>query len=122
MKTCNKCGKSDLSWNQRHHERTGKWQLSDHKNKEGDWCVRNNKQKSSYITNKKDFIMCELCKDSSFGLCRSQEDYKKHQKIYHPNGEVLTELDWKAAMGINRMTLKNWKSDAHYSHWDKFIQ
>lgn len=123
-KTCNKCGKSNLDWNKRHHERTGKWQLSDHKNKEGEWCVKNNIEKKSYVASKKDIIMCEYCKDSNFGMCRNEKDYKAHVKAYHPNHEILTSLDYmiKHSGKISRYVLKNWKSDAHYSHWDKFAQ
>lgn len=123
-KTCNKCGKGNLGWNKKYHDKTGKWKLDDHKNKEGEWCIRNNNEKKSYITNKKDVIICEYCKDSSFGLCRSKKDYEAHVKAYHPNHEILTDLDYKMKHSgkVNKNVLKNWKSDAHYSHWNKFAQ
>lgn len=123
-KTCNKCGKKELEWNKKHHERTGKWKLEDHKNKEGEWCVRNDVKSKSYIASKKDIILCEYCKDSNFGLCRSKEDYIAHVKAYHPNREILTNLDYMMQHNgkMDRATLKNWKSDAHYSHWNKFIR
>ena len=30
-KTCMRCGTTDLSWNQVHHQLTGKWKLENHK-------------------------------------------------------------------------------------------
>ena len=41
MKTCNKCGKRDLSWNKTWYDHSGKWQLVNHKNKDDKWCVNN---------------------------------------------------------------------------------
>lgn len=122
-KTCNKCGRNNLSWNKKHHERTGKWKLEDHKNKDGEWCTRNDNVKKSFITSKKDVIMCPFCRESNFGLCRSKEDYETHVKAYHPNGEKLTNLDYMFKHSkVSRTVLKNWKSDSHYSHWDKFAR
>ena len=53
MKTCNKCGKKDLSWNVSWHQHSGKWQLINHKNKDGEWCVNNSlKPKENKLTKK----------------------------------------------------------------------
>ena len=40
-KTCNRCGQSGLRWNKNYHKTTGKWFLQDHKNAEGEWCIKN---------------------------------------------------------------------------------
>jgi len=114
MKTCNKCGKKDLTWNTKWHDYSGKWQLTNHKNKDGDWCVNNIiKPKETKLT-KKDFTMCPLCTDSNFGKCLTK-DYDEHKRKFHPNNEVLTELDYihehMSAYAIKRY----WKHDPHYS-------
>ena len=70
-KTCNKCGVKELNWNRKYHEKTGKWKLQDHKNKEGEWCVRNI-EKKSIVATKEGIILCEYCKESNFGLCRNK--------------------------------------------------
>lgn len=117
-KTCNKCGVKGLWWNKKHHEKTGKWQLIDHKNKKGEWCVRN--LDPNYRPEKKSsIILCELCSETSFGMCRSESDYKQHKHIYHPNNEVLTELDWKMKATPNEIPHVNWSSDPHYSKYVK---
>ena len=123
-KTCNKCGKKELEWNRKHHERTGKWKLEDHKDKQGEWCTKSDMIKKNNIASKKDVILCEYCKDSNFGLCRSKKDYEAHVKSYHPKKEILTNLDYMMMHSgkVNKEVLKNWKSDAHYSHWEKFSQ
>lgn len=89
MKTCKKCGRKVVGWNKPYFEKSGKWRLVDHKTIDGVWCIRNNivEQKEKKIT-KKDCILCPLCSETNFGLCRSKEDFERHTKMYHPNGEV----------------------------------
>ena len=114
MKTCNKCGKKDLSWNVSWHQHSGKWQLINHKNKDGEWCVNNSlKPKENKLT-KKDFTVCPLCTDSNFGYCLNK-DYEEHKKRFHPNGEVLTNLDYMHEHQSAYTTKRFWKHDPHYS-------
>jgi hypothetical protein len=88
MKTCNKCGKKGLFWNREYFEKNGKWKLNDHRNKDNEWCIRNNTIIKEIIKiTKKDYIHCEFCGDSDFGWLR-KENYKEHIKIHHPNGEI----------------------------------
>ena len=116
-KTCNKCGAKNLEWNKKSYELTGKWKLQDHKNKEGQWCVRAKKPELQ-ITRKENIILCEYCSESNFGLCKGKEDYIAHVYAYHPNKEILTNLDYmyqhSKLIGVN---IENWKSD---SHWKKY--
>ena len=63
---------------------------------------------------KKDCILCPLCTESNFGLCRSEKQYELHKKVHHPNGETLTDLDYHAPF-ISKYTIKTfYKSDPHY--------
>ena len=110
-KTCNKCGMKGLSWDKESHDKTGRWKLMDHKNKDGDWCSKNNNKKQNH---QEDHMLCDLCEETSFGLCRTEERYKIHKKVYHPNNEVLTELDWKMKMNHNSKPHDNWSFDPHY--------
>tara|TARA_R110002020_G_scaffold233_4_gene1226 strand:- start:10818 stop:11189 length:372 start_codon:yes stop_codon:yes gene_type:complete len=116
-KICRKCGTGRLDWNKKHHDKTGKWKLNDHKTKEGKWCIRNNTQpeKKTHTV-----ILCEYCKESNFGLCRSEEDYKAHVNAYHPKKEILTNLDYMCMhCGLKGVNLENWKSDLHYKNYVK---
>ena len=115
MKTCNKCGKRGLYWNKEYFEKNGKWKLSDHRNKDGEWCIKSNFIKKEFKqTSKKDCILCPLCTESNFGLCRSEKQYELHKKVHHPNGETLTDLDYHAPF-ISKYTIKTfYKSDPHY--------
>ena len=95
-KTCNKCGVKGLWWNKKHFEKTGKWQLIDHKNKKGEWCVRNSSSKPIITKPKEKPRLCEYCLESNFGLCRTEKDYNIHVKTYHPNKEILTNVKQSA--------------------------
>jgi hypothetical protein len=124
-KTCNRCSVKGLWWNKKHYDKTGKWQLIDHKNKKGEWCVRNNEKKSQHTPIKQTIKLCEYCKDSNFGLCRSEKDYNTHIKAYHPNKEILTNLDYtyKHSGEFSVTVLRNWSSDPHFKkHWDRLIK
>lgn len=122
-KSCNRCGTDKLYWNKKHFEKTGKWQLIDHKNKKGEWCVRNNAPKIMVTDIKEKVRLCEYCEESNFGLCRTEKDYKAHVKTYHPKKEILTNLDYMfmhcRLKGVN---LINWKSDTHYEKYKSIIQ
>ena len=37
-KSCNRCGKRGLTWDQDFHSKTGKWKLENHKTVNGKWC------------------------------------------------------------------------------------
>ena len=124
-KTCNKCGVKGLWWNKKHFEKTGKWQLIDHKNKKGEWCVRNSSSKPIITKPKEKPRLCEYCLESNFGLCRTEKDYNIHVKTYHPNKEILTNLDYmyKTSAEFHSSVLKNWSSDPHFKkHWDRLIK
>ena len=95
MKTCKRCGKKDLGWNRKWQEYSGRWQLDNHKNKDGEWCISNIIKPKLIKITKKDFTICPLCYDTNFGYCRN-EDYEKHEKMFHPNGEVLTNKDFQS--------------------------
>jgi len=114
-KKCNRCGKGGLDWNREYFEKKGKWQLMDHKKKDGEWCVRNNyvKQKET----KRDIRLCELCSETSFGMCVGEQGLKEHKEKFHPNGEVLSELDYIAAHQSKFTTKKFWKHDPHYEKY-----
>ena len=116
-KICNKCGTRNLGWNKRHHEKTGKWKLDDHRNKKGEWCIKNNVIER-ITTPEKKIILCEYCSESNFGLCRGEKDFQAHINAYHPNQEILTNLDYMyqhcKLIGVN---LDNWKSDLHYEKY-----
>ena len=89
-KKCNRCGKNGLDWNKEHFDKTGKWNLMDHKKKDGEWCVRNNFVKSKEEkSTKKDYTICPLCSESDFGYCLNTE-YVEHMEKHHPNGETRT--------------------------------
>jgi RNA polymerase subunit RPABC4/transcription elongation factor Spt4 len=89
MKKCNKCGKTDLSWNKEWFKYSNKWQLTNHKNDDGEWCVNNLiKPKGSKIT-KKDYTICPLCSESDFGYLLNYE-YVEHMELHHPNNEART--------------------------------
>tara|TARA_R110002012_G_scaffold237867_3_gene411602 strand:+ start:194 stop:568 length:375 start_codon:yes stop_codon:yes gene_type:complete len=120
-KICNKCGVKELNWNKKYHEKTGKWKLQDHKNKEGEWCIRNVEKKSTIAT-KEGIILCEYCKESNFGLCRNKEDYKNHINAYHPKKQILTNLDYMYQhSNLSGVNIINWKSDSHYERYKKLL-
>ena len=116
-KKCNRCGKGGLDWNREYFEKKGKWQIMDHKKKDGEWCVRNNyvKQEKEKIT-KKDFTVCPLCTESNFGYLLNSE-YEEHKKKFHPNGEILTDLDYIHKHQSAYTTKKFWKHDPHYEKY-----
>tara|TARA_R110001599_G_scaffold65183_1_gene183710 strand:+ start:1588 stop:1875 length:288 start_codon:yes stop_codon:yes gene_type:complete len=89
MKTCKKCNKRDLEWNKSWFEHSGRWQLNNHKNSDGEWCVNNVKKAKENKLTKKDFTICPLCVESNFGYCLNTE-YEEHKRLHHPNGEVRT--------------------------------
>jgi hypothetical protein len=114
MKTCKRCGTMNLEWDMAYHEITKKWKLMEHKTSKGIICGRVQQK----VLNKVDAILCELCKETSFGLCRSQEGLEAHLKLYHPKGEVRTELDYIAEF-MSDMTIKRfWEHDPH---WGRYV-
>ncbi len=122
-KICNKCGVKGLWWNKKHFEKTGKWQLIDHKDKKGEWCIRNSAPKLIVDSFKEKPRLCEYCIESNFGLCRTEKDYKSHVRAYHPKKEILTNLDYMFQHGrLQGVNLENWKSDSHYKKYKSLIQ
>tara|TARA_R110000765_G_scaffold33519_2_gene76729 strand:- start:423 stop:710 length:288 start_codon:yes stop_codon:yes gene_type:complete len=89
MKICKKCGKRDLDWNRSWFEYSGRWQLINHKNTDGEWCVNNSIKPKEKKSTKKDYTICPLCSESEFGYCLNTE-YEEHKRKYHPNGETRT--------------------------------
>lgn len=119
VKKCNRCGKGGLEWNKPYFEKSGKWRLQDHKNVKGEWCVRNNGSfEKTKIRTKKEVILCELCSESSFGLCKNEEDFRIHMEKFHPNGEIMTDLDYIAKF-MTKHSIKTgfWQNDKHYSKY-----
>jgi hypothetical protein len=94
MKTCKKCGKKDLDWNKSWFAYMGRWQLTNHKNKEGEWCVNNTMKAKEPKSTKKDYTICPLCTGSYFGYCRNDE-YEEHKRLHHPNGETRDDEYFK---------------------------
>jgi hypothetical protein len=62
---------------------------------------------------KTDYYICELCSESNFGNVRI-EDKEEHIKRYHPNGEILTDLDYIHEHQSQYTTNIFWKHDPHY--------
>lgn len=90
-KKCNRCHKNGLDWNKEYFDKSGKWQLMDHKKQDGEWCVKNNFVKSKETkSTKKDYTICPLCTGVYFGYCKNDE-YEIHKIKYHPNGETRTD-------------------------------
>lgn len=118
-KVCNRCGYKGLDWDQDFHKKTGKWKLGNHKRPDGKWC---NKPSAVTMMRKKHEVeLCPYCKESNFGLCNKDTDeLELHIKAYHPNKEILTNLDYIMMHGkLSENALKNWKSDSHYSKYEK---
>lgn len=87
----------------------------DHRKKDGEWCVNNDHRKPKET--KRDVRLCELCSETSFGLCVGEEGLKKHKEKFHPNGEILSELDY-IHENLSAYTLKRfWKHDPHYEKY-----
>ena len=116
-KTCNRCGKRGLDWDLEFHKKMGKWKLDNHK-VNGKWC---NKPQEKLMASKTDYDLCELCSESNYGKCK-KEDKEEHLRKYHPNGEILTELDWIMKMNTSsNYWLKFWKNDKHYYKYESKI-
>tara|TARA_B100001142_G_C13695398_1_gene407632 strand:+ start:140 stop:499 length:360 start_codon:yes stop_codon:yes gene_type:complete len=109
-KTCNRCGKKGLDWDLEFHKKMDKWKLENHKTVNGKWC---NKPKETLMGKKTDYYICELCSESNFGNVRI-EDKEEHIKRYHPNGEMLTDLDYIHEHQSAYTTKVFWKHDPHY--------
>lgn len=110
-KTCNKCKKNNLGWDLDFHKRTKKWKLEDHRRGDGKWC--NKAPEIRKMRTKKDLVLCELCMDSNFGLCL-KDKLEEHIEMFHPNGEILTDLDYKLMWGLPKHHIQFWKKDKHY--------
>ena len=109
-KTCNRCGKKGLDWDLEFHKKMDKWKLENHKTSNGKWC---NKPKETLMGKKTDYYICELCSESNFGNVRI-EDKAEHIRKYHPNGEILTDLDYIHEHQSAYTTKIFWKDDPHY--------
>lgn len=117
-KTCNRCGKKGLGWDLEFHKKMGKWKLDNHR-VNGKWC---NKPKEITMSGKKsDYDICELCDTTPYGKFL-KGDKEEHLRKYHPNNEVLTELDYIASMTkLSNHWLKFWKSDKHYNKYQEIL-
>jgi hypothetical protein len=121
-KTCTRCGKKGLGWDKTFHDRTGKWKLENHRREDGKWC--NKPPEEMMSLSKEQMQLCPLCDGSNFGLLRSnsQEALKSHLDMWHPEGESMTDLDFKMHNGMPVFYLKYWTHDPHYykyKHLDK---
>lgn len=114
-KQCNRCGKRGLDWDQDFHRKTGKWKLDNHKTISNVWC---NKPPEKQLLDPVNILRCELCSGSNFGYINlNNSNLEDHLKLMHPNGEALTELDYKIKFGLPKSYLRFWKSDPHYSNY-----
>ncbi len=119
-KTCNRCGYKGLDWDKDFHKKTGKWKLDNHKRADGKWC--NKPTAVTMMRRKHECETCPYCFETSyFGLFnKGTGELERHVKVYHPNKEILTDLDYKMMHGgLNDYALKNYKSDIHYSKYEK---
>lgn len=118
-KTCNRCGKKGLGWDQQFYKRTGKWKLENHKRVDGKWC--NKPTSDTMMLKKHEVMLCELCSESNFGLIKINENpnaYEEHLQKFHPNGEKMTNLDYTHGH-LSQYTIdKYWKSDSHYHKYE----
>lgn len=121
-KTCTRCGKKGLNWDKDFHSKTGKWKLDNHKRDDGKWC--NKPPETLLSASKEDCQLCPLCGSSNFGLIKSRdpEDLKAHLNMWHPNGESMTDLDFKMHSGMPVVYLKYWAHDPHYYKYKDLIK
>lgn len=116
-KKCNRCNKTGLQWDKIFHKKTGKWKLENHKRDDGKWC--NKPTEESMMRTKFEIIKCPFCFDtSSYGMFDDEDKLNTHVKDYHPNGEILTDLDYNIKLaGIPKYVLHYWDSDPHYENY-----
>mgnify|MGYP000037952516 CR=1 FL=1 len=109
MKTCNKCGKKDLSWNVSWHQHSGKWQLINHKNKDGEWCVNNTlKPKENFILYHGHLLVSENVKAALFLIDVYKEtDYQLVIASNYKNTEVIKEVLKHENITFNPLTDEN---------------
>lgn len=121
-KTCMRCGKKGLTWDKDFHKQSGKWKLENHKRDDGKWC--NKPPEVLRIRSKEEMILCPYCESSSFGLFKKEEEFKlqAHIKSYHPNGEILTDLDYKMMVGFPVGLLRYWTSDASFYKYQHLLK
>ena len=89
-KTCRKCGKVNLEWDMEYNKEYSKWKLQSHKAYDGKWCVAPIVKKMT----KRDYKHCPLC-PPGFGWLSVKDSMDDHTKQWHPNGEILTDNDFK---------------------------
>lgn len=118
-KSCNRCGKTGLGWDNEFYKKTGKWKLDNHRRQDGKWC---NKPYEVELVKKESITLCELCSGTSFGFCTSPEKYEYHMKTMHPTDERLTELDYKIMVGMPRVYLKYWSHDPHFFKYQHLLK
>jgi hypothetical protein len=121
-KKCNRCGRTGLNWDNRFHDKTGKWKLEDHRVSNGDWC--NKAPEVMMMRTREECRLCSLCADSSFGLIKSTNpiDMDKHMNLLHPNGEIMTELDYKMSCYMPLVYLNYWTNDPHFSKYQHLLK
>lgn len=80
-KTCNKCGKTGLGWNQEFHKEEGRWILDYHQDRGGRWC---SKKKTVWINLLKgDIKQCELCSGTNMGWLLTEEAHLKNPNFHY---------------------------------------
>tara|TARA_R110000824_G_scaffold175358_2_gene353726 strand:+ start:1003 stop:1392 length:390 start_codon:yes stop_codon:yes gene_type:complete len=102
-KICNKCQTKELGWDMEYNKKTGKWKLDDHRRQDGKWCNKLSKQSQEIKIKKNDIEKCKLCKGNSGWILTEQgrsrlvdrhsPTMEEHLKTYHPNNEVLDDID-----------------------------
>lgn len=85
-KTCNKCGKTGLGWNQEYHKEEGKWMLDYHQDDKGRWCIKRQKKWSKML--KTDIEQCELCIGKNQGWLLTEQAH-----IKNPNWNYISKED-----------------------------
>ena len=115
-KVCKKCGKKNLGWDMEFHRKQNKWKLENHKRVDGKWCNKPPESKILKLT-KKNHESCELCTGNA-GYCYTEETHRdypqlkgltlaQHKAVWHPNGEVLDDIDMMGITNDSKVKLRN---------------
>ena len=102
-KICNKCQAKGLGWDMEYNKKTGKWKLDDHRRQDGKWCNKLSRQSQETKMKKGDYEKCKFWTGNTGWLLtqqgrerltdRDSDTMEEHIRKYHPNGEVLDDLD-----------------------------
>jgi len=119
-KVCNKCQAKGLGWDMEYNKKTGKWKLDDHRRKDGKWCNKLSRQSQETKMKKGDYEKCKFCTGNSGWLLSlqgrerlterlPQDTMEEHVRKYHPNGEVLDDLDTAVIFSEQREYIREFR-------------